>query len=453
MTPLADVARSLFRAAIGAVQPAALIRQLRFTERGLAFREESVEPGGRLVLLALGKAAPGLATAFLTRSVRPPDAVFVLAPHDVPAPEALTPHLHRGRHPFPDAEGERSCARLLELLSSLSPADAVVLLLSGGASALLARPLPGLEREEIVALTRALMQAGAGIGELNTVRKHLLAAAGGRLAAACPAPLLTLALSDVVGDDLATIASGPTVADPTTFADALGVLERRGLATGFPRVATFLLDGAAGRVPESPKPGDDAVRRSRAHLLGTSREALEAASRAAREQGFAAAVLTRSLRGEARAVGAALAQLARAMGGGEPVALLAAGETTVTVRGRGRGGRNLELALGAAAALAGAPERCVLAGGTDGVDGSSPAAGAVVDGNTLRRAAARGRDADLALGENDSWGFFCGLPEAIITGPTGTNVADLVLVLAQGRPRDYLAPAELCDQIVPVVPA
>ena len=299
MTPLADVARSAFRAAIGAVQPAALVRQLHFSERGFAFRDETVEPAGRLVLIALGKAAPGLAAAFLKRARRAPDSVFVLAPHGVPGPDTLAPHLHRGGHPLPDAAGERSCGELLETVRSLSFTDTAVVLLSGGASALLAAPLPGIEREEVVAVTRALMRAGAGIGELNTVRKHLLAAAGGRLAAACPARMLTLALSDVVGDDLATIASGPTVADPTTFADAQQVMERRGLVEAFPRVAAFLRDGAAGRAAESAKPGDASLARSRAHLLGTSRDALEAAAYAARAEGFTAAVVSRRVRGEA----------------------------------------------------------------------------------------------------------------------------------------------------------
>jgi glycerate 2-kinase len=441
VTPLAEVARSMFAAAVAAVRPAGLMRRLTFTERGVAFEGASLAPSGRLVLAALGKAAPGLAEAFLHSAKRRPDVVFVLAPDAVPVADELLAVTRRASHPLPDERGETGTAELLSLLASLSPADGVVLLLSGGGSALLAKPLGGVRRTEVTALTGALLAAGADIHELNAVRKHLLAAAGGRLAAACPASLLTLALSDVPGDDLATIASGPTVGDPTTFAQALVVLTRRQLTERFPDATAFLQRGASGELPESPKPGDAALSRSRVKLLGSSREALAAAARAAREAGFAPLELTRTMHGEARELGGCLAALAAA-GKGDATALLLAGETTVTVRGRGCGGRNLEVALGAALAMAGLPERCVLAAGTDGVDGAAPAAGAVVDGNTVDRGLRRGRNAAAALADNDSWGFFAGLEEAVVTGPTGTNVADLAFVLVPGRPRAFVARSE-----------
>jgi glycerate-2-kinase len=417
----------MFLAAVAAVQPDALVRRLTFTPTGVAFGDDVVEPAGRLVLIALGKAAPGLAATFLARCQRPPDTLFVLAPEGVPVPDAVAPATRAARHPLPDERGVAATAELRAVLAALDPQDGVVVLLSGGSSALLAEPLPGVALERVVAVTRALLEGGATIGELNAVRKHLLAAVGGRLAAACRAPMLTLALSDVPGDDLATIASGPTVGDPTTLADALAVLQRHRLDGRFADLVALRPEAA-----ESPKPGDPRLGRATTRLLGTSREALEAAAGVARDAGFVPRVVTRTLRGEAREIGRTLAALARAAAAGEGVALLFAGETTVTVTGPGRGGRNLEVALAAALALDGTSDRCVLAAGTDGVDGGSPAAGAVVDGDTASRGRLLGRDPDAALVDNDAWGFFAGLPEAIVTGPTGTNVADLAVALVAG---------------------
>ncbi len=438
MTPLSDLARSMFLAAIDAVAPGALMRRLAFTERGVGLGEHACNPAGRLHLVALGKAGPGLAAAFLQRSQRVPETVFVLAPDGVPAPDSVAPYTRRASHPVPDARGAAATRELLELMGRARRDDGIVVLLSGGSSALLAAPLDGADPGEVAALTRALLAAPLPISDLNAVRKHLLAASGGRLALASAAPLLTLVLSDVPGNDLATVASGPTVADPTTFADAVRVLERAGLAGAFPGVDRFLAEGARGEHPESPKPGDHRLGHAQAHLLGSSADALAAAAETARAAGLRACELTRTLRGEARTVGTTLGCLARSLTPGEGTALLLAGETTVQVRGGGRGGRSLELALAAALALAEVPERCLLAAGSDGVDGAAPAAGAVVDGGTIGRAAERGRDALDALERNDSWPFFDGLPEAIVTGPTGVNVADLVFVLAAGAPADFL---------------
>jgi glycerate-2-kinase len=417
----------MFLAAVAAVQPESLVRRLRFTTTGIGLDDDVVEPAGRLLVVALGKAAPGLAAAVLARCQRHPDDVFVLAPEGVPVPDAIAPFLRVARHPLPDERGAAATAELRRKLGALASTDGVVVLLSGGSSALLAEPLPSVPLERVVAVTRALLRAGATIGELNAVRKHLLAAAGGRLAAACPAPMLTLAVSDVPGDDLATLASGPAVADPTSLSDALAVVRRHGLESDFTDLVDFW-DGG----PESPKPDDPRLERAVTRLLGGSREALEAAAGVARDAGLLPRVVTRTLRGEAREIGGTLAALARGGAAGEAVALLFAGETTVTVTGNGRGGRNLETALAAALALDGEPDRCVLAAGTDGVDGSSPAAGAVVDGDTVARARSLGRDPHVALDDNDAWGFFAGLPEAIVTGPTGTNVADLAFVLVAG---------------------
>lgn len=437
MTPIATVARAMFAAAVSAVQPDRALRRLAFAGDGVSLGDVEVRPPGRLVLLALGKAAPGLATGFVRRARRLPDSVFALAPDGVEADAAVAPFVRRASHPTPDARGEEATRELLALLSSLSPADGVVLLLSGGASSLLALPLPGVARERVTAVTGALLAAGATIRELNTLRKHLLAATGGRLAAACAAPLLTLALSDVPGDDLATIASGPSVPDETTNADARQVLARRGVAATFADLDAYLAArDAAGQ--ESVKPGDPRLARSHAAVLAGSAEALAAAGEVARDAGLNPVILTRRLRGEAREVGTALAALARTTS--EGAALLLAGETTVTVRGGGRGGRNLEVALAAAVGLPEGGPACVLAAGTDGVDGSSPAAGAVVDGGTVTRGAQRGRNAAEDLAANDSWGFFADAEEAILTGPTGTNVADVAFVLGMGQPRDFVPP-------------
>jgi glycerate 2-kinase len=452
VTPLADLARSMFAAAVAAVAPDALIRRISFLPDGIEFGGSRLNPGGRLHLVAIGKASPGLAASFLRRSQRPPDSVFVLVPDGVEVPPTVAPFARCARHPVPDARGVAATHELVASLASYEPHDGVVLLLSGGSSALFAEALPGVNQAEVGALTSALLVAGTPIDQFNTVRKHVLAAAGGRLALACRAQILTLLVSDVPGDDPSYVGSGPTVADPTTFADAISVLERRGLASSFPSAMAFLASGALGKAPETPKPGDRRLAHVRAHILGCSGDALGAAALVAQQAGFRACELTRTLRGEARSVGAAIAALAVTLAPGEATALLAAGETTVAVRGAGHGGRNLELALAAACALADVPERCLLAASSDGVDGTSPAAGAVVDGETLARAVALGRDAAVALERNDSWGFFEGLPDAIVTGPTGTNVADLVFVLAAGAVPDFVPVARSLSQRLPTFP-
>ena len=268
MTPLTDLARSMFAAALAAVGPDALSRRITFLPDGIEFGGSGFHPAGRLHLVALGKAAPGLAAAFLHRSQRPPDSVHVLAPEGVPTPASVVPFTRQAGHPFPDARGAAATRELLAALAAYARDDGVVLLLSGGSSALLAETLPGVTGEEVAALTSALAAAGTPIRELNAVRKHLLAAAGGRLALGCRAPILTLVLSDVPGDELACVGSGPTVADPTTFTEAVSILERRGLASSFPGVKAFLAAGARGEIPESPKPGEPFVFSYTMHWYG-----------------------------------------------------------------------------------------------------------------------------------------------------------------------------------------
>ena len=309
-------------------------------------------------------------------------------------------------------------------------------LVSGGGSALLPAPVAGVTLAEKQAVTRLLLEAGATINELNAVRKHLSGLKGGQLArVAAPAPVVALLLSDVLGDPLDVIASGPTAPDPTTFADALAVLDGFALRDRVPVSARRHLEaGAAGTVAETPKPGDPLFERVTNCVIGNNGLVTEAAAREAARLGFPPLVLTGRLQGEAREVArvfaailAESAQSARPVG--RPACLLATGETTVTVRGPGKGGRCQEFALALAPALSALPGVVVLAAGTDGSDGPTDAAGALVDWTTLERARARALDPRAALAANDAYHFFAGLGDLVVTGPTGTNLLDLYLAL------------------------
>lgn len=427
MTPLAQLARKVFAAGLEGAHPGSLIAQVTFTPEGLRIGEHALEPSGKLCLFAIGKAGGTMAQTFLARCLRRPDEVHVLVPENAPVPQALATHARRGTHPRVSPQNVDIALELAATAASLTARDGLVVLLSGGSSALLSAPLPGLSWQTLDALVWELAKASASIHEVNTVRKHLGRLLGGRLAASCPASLLALVLSDVPGDNLATVASGPTVPDPTTSQDALAIVERFGLSSRFPQAAELLHKPES----ETPKPGDPRFTGKVTVLLGSNRNALDAMAAALAAEGFRPQVLTSRLRGEAREVGRVLGALVAHAAPG--TALVAGGETTVRVCGPGRGGRNLELALAAALELAGTSHRCLLAAGTDGVDGTSPAAGAVVDGHTLARAKKKGRDAQKALAANNSWAFFEGLPEAIVTGATGTNVADVVLGLVAPR--------------------
>jgi hydroxypyruvate reductase len=352
--------------------------------------------------------------------------------------------LREAGHPLPDARGLLASAEAQRLLASLGRDDLLLLLLSGGASALLPAPMEPVSLAEKARTTRLLLEAGATIHELNTVRKHLSRLKGGQLARlASPARVAALVLSDVVGDDLSTIASGPVVPDPTTFADALAVLDRRGLAHRVPRsVREHLRAGARGRQRETPKPGDPVFRRVTVEIVGSNRLCLEAAARAARHEGYRPLILTSRLEGEAREViRVLLALLRECVSTGHPVpppvCLLAGGETTVTVRGSGRGGRNQEMAVAAVDPLSAFETEALVASlATDGVDGRSDAAGGVVDRHTRARARALGLapPSDF-LARSDSRSFLGPVGGLILTGPTGTNVMDLTLLLAgKGSP-------------------
>ncbi|MBI3629804.1 MAG: glycerate kinase, partial [Candidatus Rokubacteria bacterium] len=331
-------------------------------------------------------------------------------------------------HPVPDERGRAAAGELLRLAESAGADDLVIFLVSGGGSALLPAPVPPIILAEKREITRLLLGAGADIGELNCVRKHLSLLKGGQLArAAAPAHVLTLALSDVIGNPVDVIGSGPTAPDPSTFAQALEILDRFRLRERAPRSVVERLEaGARGEVPETPKPDDPLFARVTNVVIGDNALVVEAARARAAELGYEPVVLTRSLSGEAR--DAARDFVARGRTLTTPACLIAGGETTVTVRGRGVGGRCQEFALAAAIEVAGSGNLTVLAAGTDGTDGPTDAAGAIADGGTVSRATALRLDAQSFLEANDSYSFFGELRDLVVTGPTATNLLDVYLL-------------------------
>jgi glycerate-2-kinase len=347
-------------------------------------------------------------------------------------------------HPIPDARSEAAGRELQAIAARARPQDVLLVLLSGGASALTACPAPGLHLADLAATTSGLLESGADIEELNTVRKHLSAVSGGRLVEATASRRIeVLALSDVPGDRLDVIASGPCAADASTYADAIAALRRRALWAHVPvRVRRHLESGVRGEITETLKPGDARLERVVSHIIARNGDALVAAATAAHGLGLRPVVLGSVLRGEARVAGVRLARLATCVRTDGPLLLIAGGETTVHVRGAGRGGRNQELALAAAldwnavrGDLGAELDLSLLAVGTDGGDGPTPAAGAWVDRETVSRGASVGADAGEALETNDSHGFFMREGGVIITGPTGTNVMDVALVSISPRSR------------------
>ena len=411
----------LFRAAVTAAAPASCLP---------AFLPE--RPRGRTIVVGAGKAAAAMAEAVEDHWKGPLDGLVVTRyGHGLPTRMI---EVVEAAHPVPDAAGRAAAERILGLVSGLTEDDLVICLASGGGSALLSLPAPGVSLEEKRGINRALLASGADITEMNTVRKHLSAIKGGRLAlAAWPARVVTLAISDVPGDDPAVIASGPTVADPTTHADARAVLRKYRIALT-PAVEAALSDDA----PETAKPGDPRLARTETRLVATPRAALLAAADAARAAGVTPVLLGDTIEGEAREVARVMAAIARNIADhGEPAAapcvLLSGGETTVTVRGQGRGGRNVEFLLALTMALKGTPGISALAADTDGIDGSEDNAGALAFPDTLLRAAARGEDARVRLADNDGYGFFHTLDDLIVTGPTRTNVNDFRAILIDRR--------------------
>lgn len=398
-------------------------------------------PKGRTLVLGAGKAGGAMAQA--VEALWPADAplsglVVTRYGHVPPRPAGLAERIEvvEASHPVPDAAGLAAAQRILDLTRGLTADDLVLCLISGGGSALLTLPADGLTLEDKQRINRELLASGANISEMNCVRKHLSRIKGGRLAAACaPARVVTLTISDVPGDDPSIIASGPTVPDATTCADALAILRRYGIS--LPGAVQRQLEQGA---VETPKPGDRAFDGQPVHLIATPQQSLEAAAELARQAGVQAHILSDELEGESREVGKVHAALARATARhGQPFArpcvILSGGETTVTVRKqpegtpRGRGGRAGEFCLGLAAALQGQTNVWALAADTDGIDGIEDNAGAFVAPDTLSRAAAAGLRADAHLDRNDSYGFFSALGDVVVTGPTHTNVNDFRAIL------------------------
>jgi glycerate 2-kinase len=345
--------------------------------------------------------------------------------------------INEAGHPVPDAAGLAGAERIFEMLGGLSERDLVICLISGGGSALLPLPAVGISLDDLQALTDLLLRCGATINEINAVRKHCSQIKGGQLARrVAPAALVCLILSDVVGSPLDTIASGPTSPDPTSFADAQAVLERyQAVEVAPPAVVAHLQRGLAGDVAETPKPGDPCFASVQNVIIGDNRMAARAAQAQAEALGFGSLVLTTYAEGEAREVAKVCAALGKEMSASglplpSPACLILGGETTVTVRGHGKGGRNQELALAASLALDGWENVVVACLATDGTDGPADAAGAVVTGTTVSRARALGLDPVAYLANNDAYPFFAALGDLIFTGPTDTNVNDLIFVFA-----------------------
>jgi hydroxypyruvate reductase len=418
MRPAApDLLRRLFAVAVAAAQAGACVPS-----------HLPRPPRGRTVVIGAGKASAAMARA-LEEHWTAQLSGLVVTRHGYSVPcdriEIVT-----AAHPVPDADGLQAAQRMLRLLAGLGPEDLVVALLSGGGSALLPLPAPGLTLADKQAISRGLLRSGATIREMNCVRRHLSAIKGGRLAAAChPARLWSLLISDVPGDDPVDIASGPTVADPSTCGDALRICARYRIA--LPATAQFLLESGAG---ESIKPGDPRLARAEYRIVATPQSALEAAAAAARLAGFEAHILGDALEGEAREVGRMMAGIALQIANRDqplraPCVLLSGGETTVTVRGSGRGGRNVEFLLALGLGLQSHPRIHALAADTDGVDGQEEIAGAVLHPDSLARAQAQGLSPRAMLDDNDGHGFFAALGDSVITGPTLTNVNDFRAIL------------------------
>ena len=419
MSPVADPSeflRSLMAVAIAAADPALCVPP-----------HLPAPPKGRTVVVGAGKASAAMARAVEANWEGALDGIVVTRyGHAVPTDRI---EIVEAAHPVPDEAGRRAAARILETVERLGPDDLVLCLMSGGGSALLSLPADGLTLEDKQEVNRLLLKSGADITEMNCVRKHLSLIKGGRLAAAAaPARVATLAISDVPGDDPAVIGSGPMVADATTFAEARAILEKYGV-TPPDAVARHLAAAAI----ETPKPGDPRLAAAETILIATPQASLDAAAETAAKAGVAPVIWGDAIEGEAREVARTMAadaiQAARDGKPAPPAVFLSGGETTVTVRGKGRGGRNAEFLLALAVALDGAAGIHALAADTDGIDGTEDNAGAVVAPDTLARAQAFGLDATAMLDDNDGYGFFEALGDLVMTGPTLTNVNDFRAIL------------------------
>ena len=408
-----EILRSMFDAAVAAAMPQHCIAQ-----------NLPARPKGRTIVVGAGKASAAMAAEFERAWGEPVSGLIVTRyGHGVPCRNI---EIVEAAHPVPDDAGARGACRMLDMVKGLTADDLVVALISGGASALLSLPAEGISVEDKRAVNRALLKSGAPIADMNCVRKHLSAIKGGRLAlAASPARVVSLVISDVPGDDLAAVGSGPTVADPTTFDEARAIITKYGI-----EIPAAVKRHLEAEVDETPK----SLTNTETHLIASPQKSLMAAAAVARGAGVMPLILGDSLEGEARDVGSVMAGIAMqvqrfAQPLAPPCVLISGGETTVTVKGQGVGGRNVEFLLALALKLNGAPHITALAADTDGVDGGREVAGAFIMSDTLARARALGIDPSASLSNNDGHGFFEALGDQIITGPTLTNVNDFRAIL------------------------
>jgi hydroxypyruvate reductase len=433
------IAQNILKAALAAVDPVAAVRahvqrngsNLDVDGRTYdlsRFRDVYVVGGGK------GSAPMALAIEEILDDRIADGVVSVKYGYTVPTKQI---RIEQAGHPIPDDGSVRATERIIQLLQKADERDLVIALLSGGGSALLVAPTPGISLADKRRLTNALLRSGATINEINAIRKHLSLIKGGGMARlASPATVIGLVLSDVLGDPLDVIASGPTVPDTTTFTDTWEILKRFDLVEELPAaIATHLQEGLVGRVPDTPKPGDPIFGRTQNVIVASNARAVEAAVNQARQDGLNALLLSTFVEGEAREVARVFAGIGLELARRDrpiqrPAAVIAGGETTVRVKGQGRGGRNQEFALSAAIHLEGVEGVTIVAVATDGSDGPTNAAGAIVDGTTVERACAIGLDPRQALADNDSYNFFHRLGDLIVTGPTNTNVNDLYIVIA-----------------------
>lgn len=433
-TTSVDDVQAIYQAALRGVQPAALLATYEDPLWGMldTYQNIHVIGAGKASMAMAGHLETVLGERLSAGAVIVPHGYVATFPPYLTAPERIA--VHEAGHPFPNAASKQATAQALALADQAGPEDLVLALISGGGSALWSAPADGLTLVDIQQTGRLLLHCGANIQEINTVRKHLSRLKGGQLAARiAPALLHAFVISDVVGDDLSVIASGPTVPDPKTFTDALAVVRRYDIWKQLPEaIQHHLLEGCAGNVLDTPTSGDPCFQRSMTHLIGTNRSALGAAAAEATKRGYQPQLITSSQTGEARIIGTQQAEHLLRQKSDRPLCLLWGGETTVTVTGSGRGGRNQELALAAAVTLDGAVRDAVLlSGGTDGVDGPTDAAGAWATPATLAAAQSISVDAHTCLANNDAYHFFDAIDGLLKPGPTHTNVMDIQIGLVR----------------------
>jgi glycerate 2-kinase len=393
----------------------------------------------RLVVVGFGKASCLMARAIEQTLPDLVDTGLIIAKYGHCLEKPLKMRVHEAGHPLPDENGVKGTNEIADILKKADRTTLVVCLISGGGSALLVSPCEGVSLQEKQIVTDLLLRSGADIHELNTLRKHISRVKGGRLAeAAYPAHIVSLIVSDVIGDEIGVIASGPTAPDRTTYGDALRVIKKHALLEKVPKnILKVLYDGCQGVIPDTPKEGNAIFEKVRNLIVADNKTALEAAREKASDLGYHAKIISPKVRGEAREAGKWLAGVALEVRNAsrkfhnEKICLISGGETTVTVRKQGRGGRNMELALSFAIEIEGYEGLTLLSAGTDGIDGPTDAAGAIVNGRTIGKANAAGLDAAIYLKDNDSYSFFKQIDGLFITGPTGTNVMDLQLILIE----------------------